>query len=56
MHNALSNSITRKLKLFCEFHFSLRSTIHIFPLKDNENSTSVIHNLLPMLLCCSLLL
>lgn len=33
MHNALSNSTMRNLKLICAFHISPQSTIWIFPLK-----------------------
>lgn len=46
MHNALSNAIMRKLKLFCLFFFTTENTFQ----KNYGNSKSVIHNLLSMLL------
>ena len=50
MHNALSNSITRKLKLHCAFLiFQHRGRVGFSP-KKMKKTVKVIHNFLPMLL------
>lgn len=55
MHNALSNSIMRKLKLFSASHFSPQRTIWIRKKRMEIVKKSAIHNLPPhaaLFLCC----